>query len=228
MFDATAFVTDGDRSDAIYVAYRDLLVGLFVSEAALRRREAEEYPDDQRNLRSALALEAAAEYTRTLGVASETETLRIVLRCDQLAQFVSFDMALNNWVRGDCTPREVFQLGSARCVSWFFLDNRGNQPTTRDFDELINDTFDELVEDWKQSIEDGIHQPPDSLIAYFESCGHPLWEESDMADTTRPRRTATNAASRGWLRNPRNEKRPGFQRLSRRAVTGIEPPASRV
>ena len=161
------------------VGFGTLLADYFESTAAWRLSRAEVFPDDLRNQRCATALTAAAAHVRKL---DEDETL------GPLGGFWRFLDELNCWVRyGDATPVDVFGPDGppdGRAASRFCFDNGTAEPTLRDFNRLIDDVFEEVLDDWRTGIEEGIDQPPGGLVELFAECGVPLWEneEEDAGD----------------------------------------------
>jgi len=143
--------------------YRELLADLFLSTARWRREKAEQFPDDVRNVRSAVALESAAEYVQDL----PDELLR---------SFLEFDREIYAW-RG-LAPEELFVSGS-EAAGRFRFDRATVAPISRDFDSLIGRIYQELLEGWRETISEGLDQPPASLARLFEEHGVPLWDDDN-------------------------------------------------
>ncbi len=151
-------------------AYAEALAELFESTAAFRRDKAEQFPEDGRNLRSSMALEAAAAYLRTIDPV-ENRGLRL---------FAEFEDHLEAW-RDPRDPAEIVSM-SSHVASRFCFDNATAAPAPRDFDRLIASVFTETLEGWRDSLEDGIDTPPRALVAFFDEHGVPLWESDDEED----------------------------------------------
>jgi len=149
--------------------YRELLADLFLSTARWRREKAEQFPDDVRNVRSAVALESAAEYVQDLP--DEHAILR---------SFLEFDREIYAW-RG-LAPEELFVSGSD-AAGRFRFDRATVAPISRDFDSLIGWIYQELLEGWRETISEGLDQgldqPPASLARLFEEHGMPLWDDDN-------------------------------------------------
>jgi hypothetical protein len=120
---------------------------------------------------------------RGLTIEPEPEGLLIVSRCDELHPFVVLDTELSDWAHGPREPYEALgDLARAEITSaqQFFFNMRRTEPTKGGFDKLIASTFDDLLDEWRDRIENGSSQPPGSLVAYFADCGHALWDEGSV------------------------------------------------
>lgn len=153
-------------------AYAGWLADVFESEAGWRERKAADHPGDGRHAYSAAALRAAARYVRGIERPLDHSGIR---------SFVEFDAELDEWVAGK-TPLELVAergLGAAGDIGHsagrFFFHLGSGQPSPRDFDRLIGQTFTDMLARWRESIEGGPAQPPPNLVEFFERQGMPLW-----------------------------------------------------
>jgi hypothetical protein len=151
-------------ADVTPAQYRELLADLFTQTAQWRREKAELYPDDVRNVNCATALEAAAEYVR--GLPDDYRSLQ---------PFLEFDRQIYAW-RG-LAPIELF-VSSSDAAARFRFDRANVAPTPRDFDVLTARIYAELLEGWREAIQDG-EQPPASLARLFDEHGVPLWDDDE-------------------------------------------------
>jgi hypothetical protein len=157
-------------------AYVRWLADVFESEAGWRERKAADHPGDGRHAYSATALRAAARYVRGLERPLDHSGIRA---------FVEFDAELDKWVAGK-TPLQLVAergLGAAgdigRSAGRFFFHLGSGQPSPRDFDRLIGQTFTDMLASWGESIEGGLAQPPPSLVEFFDRHGTPLWADEE-------------------------------------------------
>ena len=145
----------------------EALADNFESTANWRRLKAADWPDDLRNVRSAEALEAAAEYVRSLDDP---------LKSHGINRLVEFGELLANWHNYD-----VVIPDSSEAASRFFFDNGGVGATERDFERLVLRVFHETLEWWKEQLEeDDANQPPRDLVVFFDDNGVPLWEDDEQ------------------------------------------------
>jgi hypothetical protein len=164
--------------------FRTWLAELLEGQAAWRRSKAEEYPEDGRNVRSAIWLEKAAGYVRGL-----PESHR------GLGLFVDLAHELALWVRTErisADPYEIALTGS-EVAGRFGFNATKDTPTTSDFEQLIRDVHRETLETWAENIAEGIDQPPRDLVSYFENYGVSIpWQTDNEAPLTAAEERVTN------------------------------------
>jgi hypothetical protein len=156
---------------ATAAAYVSWLADVFESEADWRTRKAADHPSDGRHAYSATALRAAAKHVRAI---------ERPLDHDGFRAFVDFDAELEQWDVGK-TPLELLAergLGAAgdigRSAGRFFFHLGTAQPRAHDFDRLIGQTFTDMLDRWRESIERSPVQPPASLAEFFDRHGTEL------------------------------------------------------
>jgi hypothetical protein len=166
----------GRTLDDTAAAYSSWLAGVFESEAGWRARKAGDHPSDGRHAYSAAALRAAVKYVRAI---------ERPLDHDGIRAFVDFDAELDEWAAGK-TPLELVAergLGAAgdigRSAGRFFFHLGTAQPRARDFDRLIGQTFTDMLNSWRESIERGPVLPPPSLAEFFDRQGMPLGADEE-------------------------------------------------
>jgi hypothetical protein len=126
---------------SLFTQYRDALADNFADTAAWRRKRR---PPDERHLRAAAALDAAAGYTSFL------------YPCERLAPYVGL------WRTPlGSDPWELLDIPLHSAKKFCFGKNAG-EPTADAVDHLIAETFWDLLERWKQ------HLPTDRLAARIE------------------------------------------------------------
>lgn len=154
------FATVRDQAET----YRGILADHLDETARWREDKPEQFPEDARNARSAAALTAAAEYLRSI----EDPVGNLAVR-----RYAEFDDELSSWTSVD----PVGLIDPGEVAGRFFFDNGQRQPTPHDFDALLLRVFDETLRSWREHIQDGIDQPPRSLVEFFRDNGVPLWED---------------------------------------------------
>jgi hypothetical protein len=149
--------------------YRDAFAENYETTARWRRDfMARKFPDDERHVRCATALESAAVYVSCMGP------------CQRLGMF----FGLWGTPLGPPLPHLKFR-GEDGMEPWelladrlpspsrFWFDKSEQQwPTTRDVDQLIADTFSDLFKRWSQ------HLPADldgDVVEYFARRGRNLY-----------------------------------------------------
>jgi hypothetical protein len=139
----------------LFERYRDALADNFADTAAWRRKRR---PPDERHLRAASALDAAALYTSYLQP------------CQRLAPYVGL------WQ----TPLgfDPWELLDTRLPSpsKFFFDAPTGEPTAADIDRLIADTFEDVLDRWQQ------HLPADRPAARMEDGRVPFTDRADVVE----------------------------------------------
>jgi hypothetical protein len=152
-----------DPSDSAARAYRDALAEGLGAAAQWRRGKAEQYPDDERNLSSAEALERAA---------AEVESLD--LDHYVLAAFVELDGTV-----GGFEPSFLYSLGQTG--SRFGFDRLpGGTPIPYDLDALLLDILREQLELYGEAFSG--ERPSPELVEFAAVWGVELADEADEYD----------------------------------------------
>jgi hypothetical protein len=162
-------MTVSDWTQRVAGEYRDLLIDHLEQTARWREDVAERFPDDPRNTNCALALRDAADYVRGLGEDAKP-----------LQPYLDFHDELSTWATFGDDPPSILDFGDGFPASRFFFSVRLGNPTPRDFDRLLNDIHTQMLNQWREALdEEGASQPPSSLVDYFAGCGVPLWDDED-------------------------------------------------
>jgi hypothetical protein len=149
-------------------AWAQHLADVYEGTVWWRNQKAEQYPDDSRNIRCANALAAAVDYLRSLERPDTKKGLMLFVGFEDQLETSQFN-----------SDRWTIISSDGPAVARFFFDRGSGEPTDRDFDRLIVDTFYDTLRGWRDSIESGDMQPPGDLVRFFDEHHVPLWEDDD-------------------------------------------------